>query len=166
VNWAGPHEISAYLGSVTQLPSKRPPEAPGVYIVAEKPWRDWPADADGILCVGQAASLRYQIGRLMCDLLGFTSDNPSAEEAYQHKGGHSLWSHYCLPNQIEPVRLYLGWCSECLCLNCAETKLLEMITTGPRRVRICASHRPPLDLRLNRRIVMPAQKNSAGSRHH
>ncbi len=45
------------------------------------------------------AYLRYQIGRLLGDLLGFTGDNPSSEEAYQHKGGHSVWAHYCLPRQ-------------------------------------------------------------------
>ena len=67
-------------------------------------------------------------------MLGFTGDNPSAEEAYQHKGGHSLWSHYCLPRKIEPGRLYLGWCSACICVACAETGLLEMMIIGPHRI--------------------------------
>ena len=124
-----------------------------------------PTEADTILYVGQAAYLRYQMGRLMCDLFGFTGDNPSAEEVYQHKGGHALWSHYCLPHQIEPAGLYLGWCSEYLCVACAETKLLEMMITGPRRVRMCAAHRPALDLRQNCRGVIPATQNSAGPRH-
>jgi len=82
----------------------------------------------------------------MSDLLGFTGDEPSAEEAYQHKGGHLLWTLYCLPQRIEPGRLYLGWCSECLCIACAETKLLEMTVAGSDRFRICAAHRPALDL--------------------
>jgi hypothetical protein len=131
VKWQGPHKIIEYLSSVAQSPWKRPPEAPGVFAISEKAWGDLPTKASGILYVGQAAGLRYQIGRLACDLLGFTSDDPSAKEAYQHKGGHSLWLHYCLPHQIEPAQLYLGWCSECLCLACAETKLLEMMVTGP-----------------------------------
>jgi hypothetical protein len=165
MSWAGPHKINDYLGSVAQSPWKRPPEAPGVYIVSEKPWRDLPTEADGVLYVGQAAYLRYQIGRLMCDLLGFTSDNPSAEEAYQHRGGHSLWSHYCLPNQIEPARLHLAWCSECLCLACAETKLLEIMVAGPHRVRTCTVHRPALDLGQNCRGVISTAQNSTGPRH-
>ena len=76
-----------------------------------------PTEADKILYVGQAAYLRYQIGRLLGDLLGFTGDNPSSEEAYQHKGGDSVWAHYCLPRPIEPAKLYLGWwvCVRCLC---------------------------------------------------
>ncbi len=52
----------------------------------------------------QAAYLRYHMGRLLCDLLGFTGDNPSAEEAYQHKGGHSLWSHRVLAMRQTTVK--------------------------------------------------------------
>jgi len=162
MSWAGPNKIDDFLNSVARNPWKRPPEKAGVYVISEKPWEEVPATADGVLYVGQAAYLRYQIGRLLCDLLGFTGDNPSAEEAYQHKGGHSLWSHYCLPRQIEPANLYMGWCSECLCIACAETKLLEMMRTGPHRVTICAAHRPVLDLRQNCCGLVPAALNSNG----
>jgi len=82
MSWEGPHRISDYLGNVANSPWKRPPEAPGVYIVSENPWRYMPTHNDNILHVGQAAYLRYHVGRLLCDLLGFTGDNPSAEEAY------------------------------------------------------------------------------------
>jgi len=164
MSWEGPHRISDYLGNVANSPWKRPPEGPGVYIVSENPWRDMPTHNDNILYVGQAAYLRYHVGRLLCDLLGFTSDNSSAEEAYQHKGGHSLWSHYCLPRKIEPARLYLGWCSACICVACAETKLLEMMITGPHRVRICAAHRPVLDLWQNCRGLTPTTPNSTAQR--
>ena len=164
MSWEGPHRISDYLGNVANSPWKRPPEGPGVYIVSENPWRDMPAHNANILYVGQAAYLRYHVGRLFCDLLGFTGDNPSAEEAYQHKGGHSLWSHYCLPRKIEPGQLYLGWCSACICVACAETKLLEMMITGPHRVRICAAHRPVLDLGQNCRGLIPTTPNSAARR--
>src|ERR1700728_927669 len=140
MSWEGPHKISNYLGGLARNPDKRPPEGRGVYIVSEVSWRGAPTRDDNILYVGQAAYLRFQIGRLLCDLLGFTGDNPSAEEAYQHKGGHWLWSRYCLPRRIEPSQLYLGWCSTCICIACAESLLLEMIVTGPRRVRICPSH--------------------------
>jgi hypothetical protein len=160
MSWEGPHRIGDYLGSVAHSPWKRPPEKAGVYIVAEKPWRDLPSKADGILYVGQATYLRYQIGRLLCDLLGFTGDSTSADEANQHKGGHWLWSHYCLPSRIEPAALHLGWCSECMCLACAETKLLEMISTGPHRLRVCAIHRPVLDFRQNSSSLMTATRNS------
>lgn len=91
MSWEGPHKIGDYLYTIAHSPWKRPPEAPGVYIVSEKPWHNLPAEADRILYVGQAAYLRHHIGRLMCDLFGFTGDNPSAQEAYQHRGGHSLW---------------------------------------------------------------------------
>ena len=117
MSWEGPHKIGDYLGSVAHSPWKRPPERAGVYVVSEKPWRDVPTEADKILYVGQAAYLRYQIQAAAFDLLGFTGDNPSPEEAYQHKGGNSVWTHYCLPHQIEPAKLYLGWCSECLCVG-------------------------------------------------
>jgi len=160
MSWAGPHKIGDFLTSVAHSPWNRPPEKAGVYVVCEKPWEEVPTTADGVLYVGQAAYLRYQIGRLLCDLSGFTGDNPSAEEAYQHKGGHSLWLHYCLPHQIEPADLYLGWCSECLCIACAETKLLEMMRTGPHRVTTCAAHRPVLDLQQNCCGLMPTALNS------
>lgn len=164
MSWEGPQKISDYLGSVARSPGKRPPEGPGVYIVSENSWRDLPTPDDNILYVGPAAHLRYHIGRLVCDLLGFTGDSPSPEEAYQHKGGHSLWSRYCLPFKIEPGRLYLAWCSECLCVACAETKLLQMITTCPHRVRICAAHRPALDLRQNCRGLIATTPNSTARR--
>jgi hypothetical protein len=160
MSWDGPHRIGDYLGGVAHNPSKRPPEAAGVYVVSEQAWRDVPTKADRILYVGQAAYLRYQIGRLLCDLLGFTGDNPSAEEAYQHKGGHSLWSHYCRPRQIEPANLYLGWCAEYVCVVCAETKLLELVSTGPRRVRGCTTHRPVLELWQNTCGVISTTPNS------
>lgn len=165
MSWGGPHKIGDYLSNVAHSPWKRPPERAGVYVISEKPWRDVPTEADQILYVGQAAYLRYQIGRLLCDLLGFTGDNPSSEEAYQHKGGHSLWSHYCLPHKIEPARLYLGWSSECLCIACAESKLLELMITGPHRVRVCAAHQPCLDLRQNCRGMILGSQNSDGLRN-
>jgi hypothetical protein len=87
MSWAGPNKIGDFLNSVAHSPWKRPPEKAGVYVVSDKPWEEVPATADGVLYVGQATYLRYQIGRLLCDLLGFTGDNPSGEEAYQHKGG-------------------------------------------------------------------------------
>ena len=158
MNWEGPNKIGDYLASVARNPWKRPPEKAGVYVLSEKAWRDLPKKADGVIYVGQAAYLRYQIGRLLVDLLGFTGDS---EEAYQHKGGHTLWSHYCLPRQIEPADLYLGWCSDCLCLACAETKLLEMMTIGARRVNICAMHRPVLDLWQNSSGLTPTTPNSS-----
>jgi hypothetical protein len=89
-----------------------------------------------------------------------------AEEAYQHKGGHSLWSHYCLPRKIEPGQLYLGWCSACICVACAETRLLEMMITGPHRVRICVAHRPVLDLGQNCRGLIPTSPNSTARRQY
>src|SRR5215469_10977307 len=149
MSWAGPYKIGDLLNSVARSPGRRPPEKAGVYVVCEKPWEEVPATTDGVLYARQAAYLRYQIGRLLCDLLGFTGDDPHAREAYQHRGGHSLWSHYCLPRRIEPATLYLGWCSECLCIACAETKLLAMMRTGPHRLTICAAHRPALDLGQN-----------------
>ncbi len=163
MSWEGPHKIGDYLGGVAHSPWKRPPERAGVYVVSEKPWRDVPTEADKILYVGQAAYLRYQIGRLLGDLLGFTGDNPSSEEAYQHKGGHSVWAHYCLPRQIEPAKLYLGWCSECVCVACAEAKLLEMMSTSLRRVKICCKHRPVLDLWQNCCHLIPNTPNSSAS---
>jgi len=43
-----------------------------------------------ILYVDRLYTSDTKLDGLLCDLLGFTGDNPSAEEAYQHKGGHSL----------------------------------------------------------------------------
>ena len=149
MSWEGPHKIIDYLGSVASNSGKRPPEVPGVYVLTANPWRGLPTQKDNILYVGQAPYLRYQVGRLLCDLLGFTGDDPSAEEAYQHKGGHSLWSQFCLPRKIEPGWLYIAWCSTCICVACAENGLLDMMITGPRPGKICTSHKPVLDLKQN-----------------
>jgi len=163
MSWEGPHQINDYLGSVARASRKRPPEGPGVYIVSEHPWRDVPTGDDNILYVEQAAYLGYQLGRLLCDLLGFTGDSPSAAEAYQHRGGRSLWSHYCLPRKIEPGRLYFGWCSACICVACAEARLLEMMITGPHRVGSCPAHEPVLDLAKNCRGLILTTSNSTAT---
>lgn len=160
MNWEGPNKIGEYLAGVAHSPWKRPPEKAGVYVISERAWRGLPTKANAILYVGQAAYLRYRIGRLLCDLLGFTGDS---EEAYQHRGGHTLWSNYCLPRQIEPADLYLAWCAECVCLACAESKLLEMMSSGPRRVN-CPSHRPALELAQNCCGLIQTTLNS-GIRH-
>jgi hypothetical protein len=67
--------------------------------------------------------LRYRVGQFLSDLLG-TSDDPAAEEAYQHRGGHQLGHRYCVGRQIEPADLYLAWCTLAEYLDCAEAKLL------------------------------------------
>jgi hypothetical protein len=78
----------------------------------------------------------------LSDLLGFTSDDPAAEEGYQHRGGHQLWHRYCLTREAEPANLYLAWCTLFECLDCAETKLVELLPREwrPSPLRTCSQH--------------------------
>jgi len=150
VGWVGPYQIGSYLASAVRFADSRPPETSGVYVVSERPWGDVPDRACGLLYVARAAYVRYRIGQLLCEMCGFTSDTVE-EEAYGHRGGHALWHRYCQPRQREPLGLYIGWCCDCACLDCAEIKLAEMLTVrlNVLTVRSCSSHQPPLDLAEN-----------------
>ena len=146
--WAGPFRVGDYLANVVRDRNLRPPDAPGVYVVSERIWQVLPNRQAGILYVGQAQHLRYRLGQLLPDLFGFTSDDRADREAYEHRGGHSLWHRYCVEAGIEPVNLHLAWCARCQCLDCAEERLRELMQIewmSPVR-RNCDRHRPQLDL--------------------
>ena len=145
--WVGPYQISSYFGNAVRDADARPPEAPGLYIVSERPWRGMPDGNGGLIYVGRAAYIRYRIGQLLCEMCGFTSDT-TEDEAYGHRGGHTIWHRYCLPRKVEPLSLYIAWCSDCTCLDCAEMKLAQMLAVrlNVHPVTSCSRHRPPLDL--------------------
>jgi hypothetical protein len=144
--WVGPYQISSLLGDA----DARPPEAPGLYIVSERPWSGMPNLNAGLIYVGRAAYIRYRMGQLLCEMCGFTSET-TEDEAYGHRGGHAIWHRYCLPRNVEPLSLYIAWCSDCRCLDCAEMKLAPMLTVrlDVMPIHPCSRHRPPLDLAEN-----------------
>jgi len=145
--WRGPFRIGYYLSNVVRDRRLRPPDLPGVYVVSERSWLAPPNRESGIIYVGQAHYLRYRIGQLLMDLLGFTSDDRADGEAYEHRGGHSLWHRYCLERGTEPVDLYIAWYPECECLDCAEAKLLELVRAEWKAPsRSCSRHIPALDV--------------------
>jgi hypothetical protein len=154
--WIGPYQIGSYLGSAASDPSARAPEAPGLYVVSERPWRDLPDRESGLIFVGRAAYIRYRVGQLLCEMCGFTSDSIE-DEAYGHRGGHAIWHRYCLPRQAEPLSLYIAWCSDCRCLDCAETTLFQMLAVRLNVMPLpsCSRHRPALNLALNCGHGMP-----------
>jgi len=146
--WTGACRIGDYLSNVIRDRDSRPPDSSGVYIVTERPWYEMPAKTSGIIYVGQARYLRRRIGEMLCDLLGFTGDEYSGGEAYEHRGGHFLWHYFCIARAIEPSSLYLGWCSPCRCLDCAEAKLSELMDIRWKLypTRSCELHAPALEL--------------------
>jgi len=148
--WVGPYQISSYLANAVRDPSPRPPEAPGLYVLSERPWHDLPDDTCGLIYVGRAAYIRYRIGQLLCEMCGFTSDTID-DDAYGHRGGHAIWHRYCLPGKVEPLSLYIAWCSDCRCLDCAEAGLVQMLKVrlNVTPLYFCSRHRPALDLALN-----------------
>ncbi len=94
--------------------------------------------------------LRYRIGQLLTDLLGFIGDDRADGEAYQHYGGHRLWHRYCLEHGVEPLDLYFAWYSQCECLDCAEAKLLELVPKDWKSPhRGCSRYSPILELSSN-----------------
>ena len=148
--WAGPFRIGDYLAGVVSERDSRPPDAPGVYVLSEQAWKGIPDGRADLIYTGQTHYLRYRIGQLLCDLLGFTGDDPADEEAYEHRGGHVLW-HYCIARGVEPVNLHLSWCAPCKCMDCAVSTLLELTPFGSAlaRRRNCSKHHPALDLAYN-----------------
>ena len=158
----GPYMIGDYLRNLIRHRDSRPPDASGVYFVSELPWYEIPTRASGIIYVGQARYLRRRIGQLLGDLLGFTGDDHGDGEAYEHRGGHFLWHNYGVARELEPSRLYLGWCSPCACVDCAEVKLREMMETQWTfcSIRPCESHTPTLELFHNCSISFNSSINS------
>ena len=157
--WIGPFKIRDYLCHVVRDQQSRPPDSPGLYLLSQRPWQHSPRGEAGVLYVGQAKYLRYRVGQFLSDLLGFTSDDPAAEEAHQHRGGHQLWHRYCLALETEPANLYLAWCTLAGCLDCAEAKLVELLPREwrPSTSRTCSQH--------NREIASPGG-DSADARAH
>jgi hypothetical protein len=149
--WVGPFKIGEYLADVVSGQNPRPPDAPGVYVVSERTWKGLPDRVSNLIYAGQAPYLRYRIGQLLCDLLGFTSDDPADGEAYEHRGGHLLWHRYCVARGVEPTNLYFAWCTPCKCLDCALNRLLEMtlFALACTSHRPCDKHNPTLDLTYN-----------------
>ena len=146
--WTRAYRIGDYLGNVIRDRDSRPPESAGAYVISERLWDEMPNKSSGIVYVGQARYLRSRIGALLCDLLGFTGDEYSDGEAYEHSGGHFLWHYYCVAHAVEPSSLYVGWCSPCKCLDCAEAKLRELIDIrwNLYPTRSCEHHSPALEL--------------------
>lgn len=146
--WTGPCRVGDYLSNVIRDRHSRPPESAGVCVVSERPWEEMPSKSSGILYVGQAKYLRSRIGALLCDLMGFTGDEYGDGEAYEHQGGHFLWHCYCIGHAVEPSSLYVGWCSPCRCLDCAEARLSEImdIRWNSYPIRSCENHIPALEL--------------------
>ncbi len=149
--WTRACRIGDYLSNVIRDRDSRPPESAGVYVVSKCPWEGMPSKSSGVVYVGQARYLRSRIGALFCDLLGFTGDEYSDGEAYEHGGGHFLWYHYCIAHAVEPSNLYVGWCSPCRCLDCAEAKLRDLmdIRWNWYPTRSCEHHIPALELSHN-----------------
>src|SRR5271154_2527745 len=75
--WVGPFRIGDYLAKVVSGRDSRPPDAPGVYVLSEQAWNGLPDRRAGLIYAGQTHYLRYRIGQLLCDLLGFTGDDPA-----------------------------------------------------------------------------------------
>lgn len=148
--WVGPYQISNFLANTVRDAAERPPEAPGVYVVSEREWHNLPDLEDGLIFVGRAAYIRYRIGQLLCEMCGFTSDTVD-DEPYGHRGGHAIWHRYCLPREAEPANLFIAWCSDCMCLDCAEAQLVQMLKVrlNVTPLHSCSRHRPALDLASN-----------------
>jgi hypothetical protein len=140
MNWTGPIELERLLDRPLANSKQRPPTSPGIYVVSTKPWASRGPTSDGsILYVGQGNVLRRRIGQLVAEMLGFTKDKASGG-GLLHSGGHHLW-HYCLAEETEPTKLFLGWSVVRGCLNCAEAKSARKL--GPKLSRAtprCRKH--------------------------
>ena len=157
--WTGPFKLGDYLSRVVKDPESRPPDARGIYVVSERRWLAPPNREAGIIYVAQAPYLRYRIGQLLTDLLGFTGDDRAEGEAYEHCGGHRLWHRYCLERGVEPLDLYFAWYSLCECLDCAEAKLVELVTEEWRLpLRSCSRHSPLLELSSNYSVAATSSR--------
>ena len=122
-----------------------------IYIVTERSWTGTPQAETGILYFGQTSSLRYRVGQLVAEILGFTTETPGVAGAYYHGAGHRIWTDYCLQRNAEPLTLNIGRFTKFECLNCAESQLIKRYdpvynaTVG----NICRRHMPPLSLEQN-----------------
>jgi hypothetical protein len=123
----------------------------GIYIVTERSWTGTPQAEAGILYIGQTGSLRYRVGHLVAEILGFTNEAPGSVFSYFHSGGHTIWTDYCLQQNVEPLTLNIGWTTKFECLNCAESELIRKFNPGYNASlgKICRTHVPPLSLGQN-----------------
>jgi len=160
---AGRFRFGEYLGNVVRDRNLRPRDAPGVYVVSERSWKLLPNREAGILYVGQAQYLRYRIGQLLPDLFGFTSDDRADREAYEHRGGHSLWHRYCVEAGLEPLNLFLAWRARSECLDCTEANLRELMSIEWTPVRRACTANPANTIRAGYRSYRNGHLRSARS---
>ena len=123
--WEGPRYLKDWLSQPLRNRDQRPPEAPGIYIVTENSWTGTPDVNSGVLYIGQTRYLRDRVGRLVAEILGFTTETSGYSGSYYHSGGPCLWTDYCLKRNAEPLTLHVGWLLGCKCLNCEESELIK-----------------------------------------
>jgi hypothetical protein len=90
----------------------RPSASNSVYLVSKEPWESHPSGGCDPLYVGGSTQLRFRIGDLIADMLGFFPPR-------HHPGGQSLYD-YCKRNSLSPLYLHIGWLDKCGCTECAE----------------------------------------------
>jgi hypothetical protein len=154
MSWEGPRYLKDWLSQPLLNRNLRPPETAGIYIVTERSWNGTPDVNAGVLYVGQTRYLRDRVGRLIAEILGFTTEISGYSGSYYHNGGHCLWTDYCLKQNVEPLTLHVGWLLGCHCLNCAESELIKKFNPicNSQRGNLCHDHVPPLNLG----IIVPA----------
>lgn len=146
--WNAPFKIGDYLSDPLVRTDLRPPAERALYIVSRQPWRSkLPDQRDSVLYVGQSNDVRYRLGQLIGDALGFTGDSPGYSGSYYHSGGHRLWQ-YCLQEHVSVSTLFLAWYTSCVCLDCGEIALIgQLKPLLARGVPVqCAIHTPVLPL--------------------
>jgi hypothetical protein len=149
--WEDPRHLGDWLSHPLLNRDLRPPMERGIYIVTEKSWTGSPHADSGVIYIGKAGSLRDRTGRLVAEILGFTTETLGWDGSYYHSGGHRIWTDYCLLDNVEPLTLYLGWLVGCECLNCAESQLIRRYDPrcNANGGSICRMHVPPLSLEQN-----------------
>jgi len=137
MRWTGPHTIEELLENSLDPSFPRPPEAKGVYVLSEKPWRGKPRRQQTKACnplyvggnTGKSARFRTRIGDLIADVFGFFGN-----ETGHHSGGRSL-HEWCRREKVNPGRLYIGWAEDCNCVRCAENELYDLLRPSRNKNR-------------------------------
>jgi hypothetical protein len=125
--WVGPFRLRTYLERCLDPKRELPQEAPGVYVVSRKAWKQQPSAASQVLYVGGNPNrhdyFRRRVWLLVMNMLGF-----GGRFGYDHAGGRRIWE-WCRHSGVHPLDLYLGWVAGIECVRCTEGCLYAQL--GP-----------------------------------
>jgi len=130
--WVGPFRVQQLLDQCIDDKTPLPPASGSAYVVTQRSWNGAPNSSCGVLYIGgntgRSPRFRTRLGDLLTDAFGFFGGGTG------HSSGGQSIHKWCRENQVNPLRLYLAWVSQCACHRCLEIQLFHELSPKLNRI--------------------------------